>query len=157
MANSGVAQFEMRQIFRGLIGLFVFPAIAWSAEPWGDDRLPVKEGLELWYDCSRQNAGRTLLPLPPLGSGNTADYLLDSSGRGRNLVQHRSEARPRFLQAFGGAFLSFDGKDDATPPGEFAQCDCFCRRGPTNQRRSIPRVLRLEPGRKERLHERLEF
>lgn len=103
----------MTRTFRALLGLCVLPVLAAAIEPWSDDRLPIKDGLELWFDCSRQNAARAASQLPPLGSGNSVDYLLDSSGLSRDLAQHRPEARPRFQQAFGGAFLAFDGKDDA--------------------------------------------
>jgi putative heme-binding domain-containing protein len=92
--------------------VFLAPALH-AAEPWSDERLPVREGLELWYDCSRQNAGRSSLELPPLGAGDSVDYLIDGSGHGRHLGQPRPEARPRFRQEFNGAFLSFDGEDDA--------------------------------------------
>jgi hypothetical protein len=104
----------MRRTFCALIGGWLLFAVDLrAAERWSDDRLPVQEGLELWFDCSRQNAGRSALQLPPLGSGNATDYLVDGSGRARHLAQHRLEARPRFRQEFSGAFLSFDGKDDA--------------------------------------------
>jgi hypothetical protein len=41
------------------------------------------------------------------------DYLVDGSGHGHQLVQHLRAARPRFRQEFSGAFLSFDGVEDA--------------------------------------------
>src|SRR6185295_8726183 len=104
----------MKRTYCALIGYSLFFAVVLRAtERWSDDRLPVQEGLELWFDCSRQNAGRSALQLPPLASGNAADYLVDGSGRARHLAQHRLEARPRFRQEFSGAFLAFDGKDDA--------------------------------------------
>jgi putative heme-binding domain-containing protein len=53
------------------------------------------------------------LQLPPLGSGNALDYFVDGSGRAHHLAQHQREARPRFRQEFSGAFVSFDGSDDA--------------------------------------------
>src|SRR5262249_16551641 len=62
--------------------------------------------------CSRQNAGRSALQLPPLGSGNVIDYLVDGSGRGHHLVQPFRAARPRFRQEFTGAFAYFDGTND---------------------------------------------
>ena len=100
------------------LGAFVcagllFARGGYAAEPWSDDRLPVKDGLALWFDCSRQNAGRGRLQLPPLGSGNPVDYLMDGSGHGRHLSQQSREARPRFRQEFNGAFLYFDGQKSA--------------------------------------------
>ncbi|HVY71289.1 MAG TPA: c-type cytochrome, partial [Verrucomicrobiae bacterium] len=95
-----------------LVVMLLVPRFAHAAETWTDDRLPVRDGLELWFDCARQNAGRSARQLPPIASGNPADYLIDGSGRGRNLTQAHPEYRPRFRQEFNGAFLSFDGQDD---------------------------------------------
>ncbi|MFO1501720.1 MAG: hypothetical protein U1G07_25645 [Verrucomicrobiota bacterium] len=83
-----------------------------AMESWSDDRLSVVAGLQLWFDASHQNAGRTELQLAPLGSGNAVDYLLDGTGHQRHLVQSHRERRPSFRQEFNGAYLSFDGKDD---------------------------------------------
>ena len=84
-----------------------------AAEPWSDERLPVREGLELWLDCARQIPARTTLQLPPLADRNRMDYLLDGSGHARHLEQKSPEARPRFHTDGQGAFLEFDGRDDA--------------------------------------------
>ncbi len=93
-----------------LVGLApVLPAV----EPWSDDGLPVQEGLELWFDCSRQNAARTQLQLPPLPADSSADYLLDGSGHARHLAQQMPGARPRFRRESKTAFLSFDGNGTA--------------------------------------------
>jgi hypothetical protein len=86
-----------------------WPMFSDAAESWADERLTVKDGLALWFDCSRQNAGRSALQLPPLASGNDTDYLMDGSGRGRHLAQPAMEGRPHFHQEFTGAYLSFDG------------------------------------------------
>jgi putative heme-binding domain-containing protein len=90
---------------------------AWSfsvraAEPWTDNRLSVTNQLELWFDASRQSAGRGSIQLPSLSAGNAVDYLLDGSGRRRHLTQSAPERRPRFRQEFTGAFLRFDGTND---------------------------------------------
>src|SRR5262245_14884601 len=87
-------------------------AVLQAAEPWSDDRLPVQEKLELWFDASVQNAARSSLHLPPQGSDNGADFLFDGSGHGRHLVQHLAENRPRFHREGQAAFLSFDGIND---------------------------------------------
>src|ERR1051325_8865726 len=80
------------------------PGAHWTVlpapEPWADERLPVKQNLELWFDLSHQNAGRGTLQLAPLASGNNVDYLLDGSGHGRHLAQPSVERRPRFRQDF---------------------------------------------------------
>jgi hypothetical protein len=87
--------------------------VAHGVEPWADERLSLTNGLEFWLDASRQNAARGALQLAPLASGNNVDYLLDGSGHDRHLSQQTAQARPRFRQEFTGAFLSFDGQDDA--------------------------------------------
>jgi putative heme-binding domain-containing protein len=97
--------------------LWILVLGAWSfspraAEPWSDSRLAVTNQLELWFDASRQSAGRSSLQLPSLTAGNAVDYLLDASGRRRHLAQLAPEQRPRFRQEFTGAFLRFDGTND---------------------------------------------
>jgi type 1 glutamine amidotransferase len=95
-----------------LLACLLVASVTQAAEPWSDDRLPVQDGLECWFDCSRQNPGRTALALPALPPGGS-DYLLDSSGHGRRLAQPLTNARPQMVQEADAAFLAFDGKDDA--------------------------------------------
>ena len=83
-----------------------------GAEPWADDQLPVRDGLELWFDASRQISARDAEQLPPLGAASPVDYLFDGSGNRQHLAQRLADFRPRFLQQAGVAFLRFDGKDD---------------------------------------------
>ncbi len=101
----------------GLVILWILSLGAWTfsaraAEPWSDNRLTVTNQVELWFDASRQSAGRGSLQLPSLTAGNAVDYLLDASGRRRHLAQLAPEQRPRFRQEFTGAFLRFDGTND---------------------------------------------
>ncbi len=104
----------MVRIPRLLVGcLAIWPWLCSAIEPWADERLTVKDGLALWFDCSRQNAGRSALQLSPLASENETDYLVDGSGHGRHLAQPAGDQRPIFRQAFSGAYLSFDGVKDA--------------------------------------------
>ena len=74
--------------------------------------MPVRAGLELWLDVSRQSAGRGAHQLPSLTAGNSVDYLLDGSGNHRHLAQPSRRARPKFQQSFAGGFIRFDGEDD---------------------------------------------
>jgi putative heme-binding domain-containing protein len=83
-----------------------------AIEPWADDQLPVRDGVELWFDCSRQNVGRGVVQLPPLNPRDTVDHLIDGSGHGRHLQQPLQDARPEYQQV-NGAFLSFDGTNDS--------------------------------------------
>ena len=85
-----------------------------AVEPGTDERLPLKEPLELWLDCSSQNVLRSsLLGLAPLGPGDLVDRLVDGSGHARHLTQLQRNSRPKFGQDGGSAFLVFDGVDDA--------------------------------------------
>ena len=83
-----------------------------AATPWADAALPVRDGLELWFDATRENAARTGRALAPLANGAPLDYWHDASGRGRHLHQRVREARPQWRTLGGGAFARFDGKDD---------------------------------------------
>ena len=85
---------------------------ACGVEAWTDSRLPVKEGVELWFDCSRQNAGRTNMGMPGVVSGVPLAYLIDGSGHGRHLAQHLVDARPKLREETGLSFASFDGTND---------------------------------------------
>jgi hypothetical protein len=83
-----------------------------AAEPWTDTRLIITNGLQIWFDASRQSSGRGSLQLPSLSADNAVDYLLDGSGHRRHLAQSTPDQRPRFRQEFTGAFLRFDGTND---------------------------------------------
>jgi hypothetical protein len=83
-----------------------------AIELWADQGLPVRAGLELWLDCSHQNAGRVALQLAPLIDRDGVDFLLDSGGQARHLDQPSANARPRFRQTSQGTFLSFNGTNN---------------------------------------------
>jgi putative heme-binding domain-containing protein len=83
-----------------------------ASEPWADPRLTLTNGLELWFDATRQNVGRAALELGPLVSGQPVDYLADASGNKRHLAQPIPDQRPRHRQESAGAFLRFDGTND---------------------------------------------
>ena len=86
--------------------------VAQGVEAWTDPRLPVREGVELWFDCSRQNAGRANTAMSAVAAGSPLAYLLDGSGHGRHLAQHRLDARPKLREDAGLVFASFDGTND---------------------------------------------
>lgn len=91
-----------------------------GAEPWSDPRLPMTNGLALWFDLPRQNAARGANGQSPLRSWNdAADLLFDGSGHRRNAVQPLLAARPAFYQ-WQATALRFDGSNDflsLTTPG----------------------------------------
>ncbi len=98
-----------------MAGIFSLPAL----EPWADDQLPVRAGLELWLDASRENPARTpskkFRPkeeLPRIPNGAPLDIWHDASGHKRDVVQFVPSARPRVIQGLRGTTVRFDGKDD---------------------------------------------
>src|SRR5882762_9431202 len=101
---------------------FLFlPRVTFAAESWSDPKLPITNGLELWFDASREPSARLAFALPPLGPGAALDFWHDASGHGRHLNQRLRAARPQFRRMAGMAFLHFDGENDffaatASPP-----------------------------------------
>jgi len=83
-----------------------------AAAPWADSKLPVRDGIAVWYDAAHQNAGREAAQLAPLSAGGPVDYFLDGSGEGRHLAQPVASFRATFRQTGRHSWLSFDGTDD---------------------------------------------
>jgi putative heme-binding domain-containing protein len=81
-----------------------------ALEPWADNQLPIRDGVELWLDAARQPAAREARKLPAASS--TLEVWLDGSGRARDVAQSAVAAQPRWQQSAGGALVRFDGKDD---------------------------------------------
>jgi hypothetical protein len=87
----------------------------WSAcalEPWADQQLPVKDGLELWLSAGQENRARTFANArPTLPEGGPLDIWHDGSGHKRHVRQPADSFRPRLFQ-FPSPGVRFDGKDD---------------------------------------------
>src|SRR4030095_6551263 len=83
-----------------------------AVDSWTDTRLPETNGLALWLDAGRQNAARRAHARAPVPEGNPLAQWFDGSGHQRAVTQRIAAARPRFHQAFTGAFVEFDGQDD---------------------------------------------
>src|SRR5688572_15405146 len=83
-----------------------------APEPWADPSLPVKEGLSLWLDASRQPAAWQVHARPPLASGNDLDVFYDGSGNRRHFFQSFRAAQPKFVGGEKAAALRFDGEND---------------------------------------------
>ncbi len=93
-----------------LAAFFFASTSAFALEPWANEKLPVKDGVELWLDAAQQPAAREARGLgSPAGA---LDVWFDGSGRGRNVAQRVADAQPRWQRSAGGAFVRFDGKDD---------------------------------------------
>ncbi len=101
-----------------LLLLFAFPARA--VESWADSKLPVKEGLEVWLDASRQRDVFRENAMRPLFEGALVPSFRDGSGHRRDFAQHAREAMPLFSSRGPLAWIRFDGQDDflgRTEPG----------------------------------------
>ncbi|HXT39300.1 MAG TPA: ThuA domain-containing protein [Candidatus Angelobacter sp.] len=83
-----------------------------GVEPWSDAGLPVKEGLVLWLDATRENEARQALGLPMLFDGAAVDIWHDGSGRVHHVEQQVRSFRPRFKLGTAGPAIRFDGQDD---------------------------------------------
>lgn len=97
---------------------FIFASIVTlhlhAAEPWADERLPVKDGLAVWLDASRANAARAAAKLPALSAAdNKLDVWHDASGNNRDAVQEAAQAQPRLHEEKDIAVVRFDGIDDS--------------------------------------------
>src|SRR4051794_23656408 len=79
---------------------------SYSAEPWSDPSLPVREGLELWLDAFRATGEK---PLPADGK---LKQWRDASGKNRNLQSPDSNCEPSLLHVGNSAIVRFDGIDD---------------------------------------------
>ncbi len=105
-----------------------------AVESWTDARLPVTNGLLLWFDASRQNAARGAQQFPPLTDGTACDYWFDGSGHECHLSQRIVAFRPRFHQTFTAALLHFDGQDDflaaSKPPSMYTNATVFILAAP---------------------------
>ena len=75
--------------------------------PWGDAALPVREGLELWFDATRENEARVADSMSRLAEGGRVEIWHDASGYGRDLAQWTDSARP----TWNGQAFEFDGND----------------------------------------------
>src|SRR4051812_29833195 len=101
----------------GLFTLFfclflIPPGNGEAVETWADGNLPIKQGLELWFDAARELPARQAAGLSPLASGAGLDYWHDASGHARHLNQRLRDARPQIRRLAGSAFLHFDGGND---------------------------------------------
>ncbi|MES2923516.1 MAG: c-type cytochrome [Verrucomicrobiota bacterium] len=92
---------------------------------WADPGIPVKDGLELWLDASRENEAREAHYMNRLAEGQAMEFWHDSSGRERHLTQWSNDFRP--LWRDGSA--EFIGDDYLaallTPRLESRECTVF--------------------------------
>jgi hypothetical protein len=77
-----------------------------AAEPWTDPKLPVRDGLEVWFDATRANGDQ---PTPTDGKLNR---WRDASGKNRNLMPPDASAQPSVLKIGAAAIVRFNGIDD---------------------------------------------
>lgn len=89
-----------------LVILIASPACADPAR-WADPTLPVKDGLKLWLDASRENEAREAHYMNRLAEGQRMELWHDSSGNSRHLAQWADGARP----VWRGGRVVFEGDD----------------------------------------------
>ena len=77
-----------------------------NTEPWADPKLPVNDGLIVWYDATRA-WGNKFAP----ADGKLAEWL-DASGNERHAKQAMEASRPVRLPVGQSAIIRFDGIDD---------------------------------------------
>lgn len=74
---------------------------------WADATLPIKDGLQLWLDATRENEAREAHYMNRLSDDQRMELWHDSSGNSRHLTQWSTEARP----AWNHGSVFFDGDD----------------------------------------------
>lgn len=91
---------------RSMLSMAVLAALAvGQSKPNGDDRLTVRQGLELWLDARK-------IPIADGAPTETVAEWKDQSGRERHLTQSDPNAKPRLLLTSEGPVVRFDGVDD---------------------------------------------
>src|SRR5687767_2909487 len=101
----------MRHFALAAIILLVTGHTAAAVEKWADPALPVKDGLSVWLDATRQTAAWAEHQKEIIG-GEPLDVFYDASGNRRHFTQPVREAQPKLIVADQQAAVRFDGKDD---------------------------------------------
>src|SRR5215207_8173509 len=104
---------RMKQLaaFAAVLLLVVNVPLAAAVEKWADPALPVKDGLSIWLDATRQTAAWAANGKEVAG-GEPLDVVYDASGNGRHFAQPVRDAQPKLIVAEQQAAVRFDGKDD---------------------------------------------
>src|SRR6185295_4866716 len=89
------------------VATLLFALSAAAIEPWADEKLPVKDGLELWLSAAQENRARTTM-IPPSGP---LDIGHEASGRKHHVRQPAESLRPKFFPLPYPA-VRFDGAGD---------------------------------------------
>ncbi|MBP7948531.1 MAG: c-type cytochrome [Verrucomicrobiales bacterium] len=74
---------------------------------WAAPGMPIRNGLEIWFDASRENEAREAHYMNRLANGDHAEIWHDASGHGRHVVQWTTAQRPRW----NAGAMEFDGDD----------------------------------------------
>ncbi|RYD27945.1 MAG: hypothetical protein EOP87_20365, partial [Verrucomicrobiaceae bacterium] len=105
---------------------------------WADPSIPLKDGLELWLDASRENEAREAHYMNRLADEQAMEVWHDSSGKSRHLTQWSSIFRPLWRS---GAveFLGDDYLAALLTPGlESRECTIFIVASPTQANGDFP-------------------
>ncbi len=96
----------------GLLLIVASVSVSHAAETWTDSELPVRDGLILWQDASRQAAAWQAAGRPAPVNGKRLDMVYDGSGHQRHLQQRFQDHQPRLWSVDEFAVFRFDGVDD---------------------------------------------
>src|SRR5687767_9154243 len=94
-----------------LLVLLLTTAAFGDVEKWADPAHPVKDGLTLWLDATRQPAAWAEHKRE-IEVGEAIDVFYDASGNGRHFLQPVREAQPKIVVVDQQAAVRLDGKDD---------------------------------------------
>src|SRR6185369_11277500 len=86
--------------------------LSFAIEPWADEKLPVKDALELWLSAAQENRARAAgNPPASISPGGQLDVWHDATGKKHHVRQPAETSRPRLFQVPSPA-VRFDGNDD---------------------------------------------
>jgi putative heme-binding domain-containing protein len=112
---------SQNHLTRAIFFWVLVPLGAQAAEPWADERLLVKDGLQVWLDATRENAARDAGKLPRLTEGDDrVDAWHDASGNRHHARQTTAQAQPRLHTDKDFTVVRFDGMDDHLANADWA-------------------------------------
>src|SRR5436853_7275933 len=88
----------MRLVIRalGLVACLVVTSTVRAAEKWADPRLPVTDGLDVWFDATTLAAASEANGSSPPRAGGAVATWFDGSGHTRDARQDAPGKRPQY-------------------------------------------------------------
>jgi glucose/arabinose dehydrogenase len=94
-----------------LVLLMLSAHVFGAVEKWSDPAMPVKDGVAIWLDATRQTLAWSENKRE-LVTGDVLDVFYDASGNRRDFAQSVRDAQPKIVIADQHAAVRFDGTDD---------------------------------------------